>query len=110
VKATATVEAGICGFSTTCCATTDDEQHVQFAIKSNCEKIRAFATTVGARGEIDALQEISPRGQSVVLATARECLKGCCAGCVVPIAVFKSMQVAAGLALPRDCHIGVSNV
>ncbi|MFN2352102.1 MAG: hypothetical protein ABR497_09170, partial [Kiritimatiellia bacterium] len=29
-------------------------------------------------------------------------LKGCCAGCAVPVGVFKAMQVAAGLALPKD--------
>jgi hypothetical protein len=105
VKATVMVEAGICGFKTTCDATADDDQHVQFAIESDCEKIHAFAAALNARGIVDALQEIDPRSESVVLATARECLKGCCAGCVVPVAVFKSMQVSAVLALPKDISI-----
>jgi hypothetical protein len=29
----------------------------------------------------------------------------CCAGCAVPAGLFKAMQVAAGLALPKDITI-----
>ena len=28
--------------------------------------------------------------------------KGCCAACVAPMGAFKVMQVAAGVALPKD--------
>jgi hypothetical protein len=35
----------------------------------------------------------------------RATLKGCCAGCAVPAGLFKAMQVAAGLALPKDINI-----
>jgi len=44
----------------------------------------------------------------VVMATVREHLKGCCAGCAVPVGIFKGMQVAAGLALPKDITIKMS--
>lgn len=37
-----------------------------------------------------------------MLGTSRETLRGCCAGCAAPSAVFKAMQVAAGVALPKD--------
>jgi hypothetical protein len=30
-----------------------------------------------------------------------------CAACVVPSAIFKTMQVAAGLALPKNVSIGI---
>jgi len=42
------------------------------------------------------------------MAVARECLKGCCAGCAVPVAIFKAMQVAAGLALPKSIRIEIA--
>jgi len=32
-------------------------------------------------------------------------LTGCCAGCAVPVGLFKAMQVAAGLALAKDIAI-----
>ena len=35
-------------------------------------------------------------------------LHGCCAGCAVPVGLFKAMQVAAGLALPKDIEIALS--
>jgi hypothetical protein len=40
--------------------------------------------------------------------TVRESLKGCCAGCAVPVGIFKSMQAAAGLALPKDITITIT--
>ncbi len=52
--------------------------------------------------------EISPEGDSVVMATVRENLKGCCAGCAVPVGIFKSMQVAAGLALPKTVTVAMT--
>ena len=61
-----------------------------------------------AAGVVDAYQEISPAAESAVLRTAREVLKGCCAGCAVPVGLFKAMQVAAGLALPKDISIKIS--
>ena len=48
---------------------------------STCEKITALA---GALGPIDAYQEIGGGFDGVVLTAARDHLKGCCAGCVVP--------------------------
>ncbi len=102
------VDAGICGFQTVVHATSEDGQNVSFDITSGCEKIRGLADALKAKGPVDAYQEISAEGQSVVMATVRECLKGCCAGCAVPVGIFKGMQVAAGLALPKDISIKIS--
>jgi hypothetical protein len=48
-----------------------------------------------------------PTAESAVLATCRPVLqkKGGCEACVVPVAVCKTLQVAANLALPRDVTI-----
>ena len=102
------VNAGICGFMTKAAANCEDGQFVELVIESPCEKIQALAKSLEEAGTIDAFQEISPAGESVILSTARATLKGCCAGCVVPVALFKSMQVAAGLALPSDISISMA--
>lgn len=101
------IDAGACGFHTNVRAHTDDGQNVTFTIVSGCEKVKALAAALGSKGAVDAYREISP-GQSVVLATARECLQGCCAACAVPVGVFKAMQVAAGLALPKDISLRIT--
>lgn len=102
------VDAGICGFHTSVRASSEDGQNVSFAITSECEKIRGLAGALTAKGPVDAYQEISAEGQSVIMSTVRECLKGCCAGCAVPVGIFKSMQVSAGLALPKDISIKIT--
>lgn len=102
MKAHASVEPGVCGFATHIEATCDDGQNVTFEMRTDCEKNQAFAAAIAALGPIDAFHEISPQGESALMAAARGSLKGCCAACIVPVSVFKTMQVAAGLALPQD--------
>jgi hypothetical protein len=43
----------------------------------------------------------------VVLKAARAHLKGCCAGCAVPSGIFKTVQVAGGVALPAPISITI---
>ena len=102
------IDAGICGFRTTALIHSEDSQHVTFDIQSDCGKIRAVAELLKRAGEIDAYQEISPNGPNVVLGAASNVLKGCCAACAAPVGIFKGMQVAAGLALPKNISIEVS--
>jgi len=99
------IDAGICGFQTAACVSSEDNQNVTFDIRSDCGKVRAFAGVLKKRGSVDAFQEISTESESVVLSVAGETLKGCCAACAVPVGVFKAMQIAAGLALPQDITI-----
>jgi hypothetical protein len=101
------IDAGICSFQTVVRVASEDYQHVTFDIQRDCGKVRAVAELLKRQGAIDAFQEISPNAQSIVLSTAFGVLKGCCAACVVPVGIFKGMQVAAGLALPKDMHITV---
>ena len=102
------IEAGVCGFHTAAKAASEDGMFVAFEIVSDCEKIRSLGDALASKGLVNAYEEINPAGESVILATARECLKGCCAGCAVPTGLFKSMQVAAGLALPKDIAIKIT--
>ncbi|MFW5857735.1 MAG: DUF6951 family protein, partial [Planctomycetota bacterium] len=71
----------------------------------DCPRIREYAATLQAPGGVSVLEELSPEGTSRVLVHPGPC----CPGCVVPAGVFKAMQVAAGLALPKDAAITVES-
>ena len=81
-----------------------DMQNVTLGIESTCEKIRGLAATLST---VDAYQEIGDGFDGVVLKTARCHLAGCCAGCVVPSGIFKTVQVAGGVALPAPVSITI---
>ena len=108
MKSTVEIDAGICGFKTTAAVASPDGQNVSFDVQSDCEKIRALGEQLKGKGVIDAYQEISPAAESVLMGTVRSVLTGCCAGCAVPVGLFKAMQVAASVALPRDISIRLS--
>jgi len=61
------VDAGVCGFQTCVRAASEDGQNVVFDVASGCEKIRGLADALQANGAVDAFQEISPDGPSVVM-------------------------------------------
>jgi hypothetical protein len=105
MTSTVEIDAGICGFKTTAVVASEDGQAVSFEVQSDCEKIRDLGEQLRSKGAIDAYQEISTAKESVLMTTVRATLKGCCAGCAVPAGLFKAMQVAAGLALPKDVTI-----
>ena len=103
-----TIHAGVCGFSTTVAAHSDDMQMVSLKIVSDCEKIRGLAGALDC--PIDAYQEIGNGSDGTVLKAARNHLSGCCAGCVVPSGIFKSVQVAGGVALPAPISMTIERV
>ncbi len=105
MKAKVEIDAGICGFCTTARVTSEDGQNVVFNFDSDCDKILQLGKVLRDKGPVNAYQEISPGGPAVIMTTVQESLKGCCAGCAVPVGLFKAMQVAAGLALPKDINI-----
>lgn len=109
MKALVAVDGGICGFKTNIHADSDDTQNVTFEIASGCAKARAFGDALTAKGPVDGYAEIGAGADGIVLTTARETLKGCCAACVVPVGAFKAMQVAAGVALPQDVTLKISS-
>jgi len=100
-----TINAGVCGFHTTVSARSEDMQMVSLQIASDCEKIRSLAEAL--TNPIDAYQEIGDGSNGIVLKAAAARLKGCCAGCVVPSGIFKSVQVAGGVALPAPVSITI---
>ena len=101
----ATINAGVCGFTTTVTAESDDMQNVKFEIESDCENIKRLAEGFP---QVDGYTEIGAGFDGAIHGAVRETLKGCCSGCVVPCGIFKSMQVAAGLALPASASIDIT--
>ena len=110
MKASAKVDAGICGFKTKITAETKDGMNVVLHVGSNCDTIKELAELIRGKNPINAIQDLSPITESVVLGLCRPILqrKGCCEACVVPLAVCKTMQVAANLALPRDVVLKIT--
>ncbi|MDD5483527.1 MAG: hypothetical protein PHP98_07745 [Kiritimatiellae bacterium] len=108
MKALVVVNGGICGFQSSIHAGSEDSQNVTFKIASACEKARKFGEALMAKGPVDGYAEIGAGSAGVVLTTGRESLKGCCAACAVPVGAFKAMQVAAGVALPKDVTLKIT--
>ncbi len=104
MKCVARVWAGVCGFKTTVTADAPDDQLATFEIETDCEKIAGLAAKLDGK-QIDVYDEIGAGFDGVVMTAVRSSLSGCCAGCAVPVGVFKAMQAAARVALPRDVEI-----
>jgi hypothetical protein len=108
MKARVHIDAGICGFQTDALITSDDDQMVVFDVQSNCQKIQELGKLLKAQDAVDAYQEISPEREGTILKTIRSMSKACCAGCVVQTGLLKGMQLAAGLAVPKDAHVAIA--
>lgn len=108
MKCTARIEAGVCGFCTEVTADSPDNQLVALSIKTDCEKIGRVAEALQS-AEIDAYDEIGAGFDGVIMSAVRQHLTGCCAGCAVPAGLFKAVQVAARVALPREVRIALTS-
>ena len=98
------INAGICGFSSEIEASSEDSRNVSITIKTECGNIKNLAKKITT---VDAYNEIKEGFNGELYKTMSGELKGCCAGCIVPSGIFKSMQVAAKLALPKEMKIEI---
>ena len=99
-----TIKAGVCVFTTHVTAESDDSQNVSFSIETDCETIKKLASILPV---VDGYMEIGAGFDGEIHQAVQSTLKGCCSGCAVPAGIFKSMQVAAGLALPAPISIEI---
>jgi hypothetical protein len=98
--ATATIHAGICGFTTTVIAQTDGDA-IKLTITSECDAIRKLGEHLSV---LNPYQEISFR--RAIPQTYQEAMKYCShAACAVPAGIIKAIEVESGLALPADVSI-----
>jgi len=102
----AVIHAGVCGFTTRVIAESEDMQSVTLNIESTCPNITKFAENFPV---LDAYEELGAGQSGTIFEKAGDKTNRCCTGCVVPAGVFKSMQVAAGLALPTPISIEIEN-
>ena len=98
------IDAGVCGLATTVRAVKTEGYNVRVAIESACPHVQKIAAEVQ---EVDAVRQIGLRGGlPPVLQTAySHCIH---AACPVPSGLVKAIEVAAGLALPKDVAMRVS--
>jgi hypothetical protein len=103
--AKAKIEAGNCGYTANIEAVADaeDQYKIKLKIDSDCRHIQKLAEDLD---EVNALGEISFRRSSPTILEkgAQYCTH---ASCPVPVGIIKTVEVAAGLALPQVAKIEV---
>lgn len=99
------VTAGICGMTATIKATSTDQfGPVTLEIESDCPHVQKLASELT---EVNPFEEIGFRGEGPK--TLRLAAKHCKhAACPVPSGIIKAVEVASGLALPKEVKIDVS--
>jgi hypothetical protein len=101
--AQAKIFSGVCGFTTQVEAVTGG-QVCHLKIESECKAIQKMASELT---EVDPFQEISfRRGMPKVHEMGHEYCTH--AACPVPVGIIKAVEVASGLALPKDVSIELS--
>lgn len=95
------VKAGICDNETTVDVHKVSQTKVDVSITTTCEYVEALAQ---ALPQLDIGAEMTlPMSQTTVYRLAAQHL--CRNSCIVPAAIFKAIEVAAGLFLPGESHI-----
>ena len=97
------VDAGICGFITTITAKTVDGQVVELEFDSLCPHVVQAAQ---ALTQVDAYNElfVKPHESGIYQTLSKHLAHS---GCPMYCAVYKAIEVAAGLALPRDASLQI---
>jgi len=107
VKVIAEISPGVCGLPSRICADSPDGMLVTVEIESECPRVRAYAEqlTAGQGAVLDAFQELlrKPLAQTTPVLLAAE--HGLHTACLLPVAVLKAAEAAAGLALPQGASI-----
>ena len=103
----AEISPGACGLVSRIKASSPDGMNVALEIESACPRVQSYAAQVTA---LDAFQELlrKPLAQTQpVLLAAEHSLH---TTCLVPLAVLKAAEAAAGLALPQASSIQLERV
>jgi hypothetical protein len=99
------VEPGICGFPCTIRAQKTDSRMVTVAITdSECKQIQRLSKHLT---EMSLRELFLPMTRNPVYIAAEK--SGCHPSCAIPAAVLKAVEVALGVALPREVRIKFKN-
>lgn len=98
-----TVDAGICGFTTTITTTSEDRQHVRISYETGCPHA---AKARGQLSGVDAFQELfrKPHDTTVYRALSPHLPH---VTCPLYSGFLKAVEAAAGLALPKDASMKI---
>lgn len=100
------VNPGICGLSTIIKVDSEDMQNAVIEIVTECPNIKPMEQELK---EVDGYEECFAKlGDSKIYELAKKYCKH--AACPVPAAIVKGVEVACGLALPKDVEIKISKV
>ena len=103
----AEVSPGACGLVSRIKASSPDGMKVVLEIESACPRVQAYAAQAQP---LDAYQELlsKPLAQTLpVLLAAEHSLH---TTCLIPLAVLKAAEAAAGLALPQTSSVQLERV
>lgn len=103
MKSKAHIKAGVCGNVADIVVVCPGRKQLStLEISSSCKTIQALAEKIQ---QVDGMHEIKFGFEGIIFSEARELIKACCAGCVVPNGIFKAVQIAYDLALAKDAEI-----
>lgn len=94
------VFSGICGFSTEITAERADRKKINIKIKSECEMVRAMSHDITT---LDMMEAFVGFMDNTVYKAASRHLRH--VACPVPSGILKTLEVEAGLCLPKDVSI-----
>jgi len=94
------VEGGICGYVSTVRASRTSPSTIRVDIESDCAMVMACAEDLN---ELHIKDALNPRRDGWVHNLMFKHIRH--AGCPVPTAVAKALEVELGAALPKDAHI-----
>lgn len=98
------VNAGICGFHTIIRLDSEDMQTVEIKLETECPNLKPLAEELK---EVDGFTEAFAKlGDSEIYQMCRKYCKH--PGCPIPCAIIKGIEVACGLALPKDVEIKIN--
>jgi len=100
-----TVDAGICGFTSTIQAASVDMQTVQISYESDCPHVNKAKEELTA---VDAFQELFKKPHET---TVYQILSKYLPHVTCPLysGFLKAIEVAAGMALPKDVSISIES-
>jgi hypothetical protein len=98
------VDPGICGFTCVVKAQKKGPRAVAIEISgSECKQIQKLS---GLLQEMSLIELFKPITVNPVMISAQSA--GCHTSCTIPLAIFKTVEVALAMALPRDVKLNVS--
>ncbi len=94
------INPGVCGLSTKVVVSRKDRRNFSLVVESQCEMVRRLGTELPGVTLMDAFKRIV---DNPVYRKASAVLKH--VSCPVPAGILKTLEVEAGLAVPKDVHM-----